>query len=104
MINDMMKMMLGLDEKSEIFNLWYEITYLRMFLSHILSINPILVENIEDEVFDECRKDAQTFVKNRFPNFNIDFERSEHKLKEESEDTCQEDESKSQALETPDTN
>ena len=63
-----------------------------------------MFENINDEIFDECRKDAQIFVKERFPKFNLDFERSEHSIKEESEDTCQEEESKCQVSETLEAN
>lgn len=72
-MEDILDMLSGLDKKNEIFNLWYEVTFIRMIVSHMVSQSLYLQEVMTPEVLDECRKQAQKVVKERFPLLKIDF-------------------------------
>lgn len=69
-MNDMIDELIGFDSKKQIFDLWYEVTFLRFVLIQILESNPNLNTNIDIE---KCRKDAQEVIINKFPLFKIDF-------------------------------
>ena len=60
--------MMGLDKRKEIFNLWYEVTYLRLVVSQIIPNQEVAELNL-----DMIRKDAQEIVKKRFPGVEISF-------------------------------
>lgn len=60
--------MMGLDKRKEIFNLWYEVTYLRLVVSQIIPTEGASHLNLE-----KIRKDAQEIVQKRFPEVGITF-------------------------------
>jgi len=68
-------MMLGIDSASEIFTLWYEVTYLRMIVSIFIHKNTEKHSLIPltDEEFEYVRKEAQQLVQSRFPVCKLDF-------------------------------
>jgi|GEM_PF-4151620 len=68
--------MMGLDKRKEIFNLWYEVTYLRLVISQIIP-----TQEKADLNFEMLRKDAQEIVRKRFPEVEINF--TDPKTKEE---------------------
>jgi hypothetical protein len=72
-VDDILDMLSGIDKKNEIFTLWYEVTFLRIIISHLLDQSLYLQEVMTPEVIEECRKHAQKIVKERFPLQNIDF-------------------------------
>jgi hypothetical protein len=72
-MDDIMDRLMGIDKKNEIFNLWYEINFLRLVVNEILSLNPELHKNLNEESFQKCRKQAQDIVRVRFPGCNITF-------------------------------
>lgn len=72
-MDDIMDMMIGIDKKNEIFNLWYEVTFLRLVLNHIVVCNPSLAECLSEGIMDGCKAAAQDVVKERFPLAKIDF-------------------------------
>ena len=72
-MEDIMDMLSGVDKKNEIFNLWYEVTFLRLILSFLVSKSEYLKSELTMDVLDECRKEAQNIVKERFPLLTIDF-------------------------------
>jgi hypothetical protein len=68
---------IGVDQLKEIFDLWYEVTYLRYILTEIMQRNPkAIIDPIHEDVFDECRHKAQLFLKDKF---KIDLEYSNPK-------------------------
>lgn len=69
-MSDMIDILMGIDKRKEIFDLWYEVTFLRMVLIQVIEPNPELGSKLDIE---KCRRDAQEVVKNRFPNAKIDF-------------------------------
>lgn len=72
-MDDIMDMLSGIDKKNEIFNLWYEITFLRLVFSYIVGHSKEMQALLTTDVIDECRKQAQDVVKERFPLLTIDF-------------------------------
>lgn len=72
-MDDIMDMLSGVDKKNEIFNLWYEVTFVRLILSFLVSKSEYLQSELTKEVLDMCRKEAQDIVKERFPLLTIDF-------------------------------
>ncbi len=72
-MDDILDMMIGIDKKNEIFNLWYEVTFLRIVLNHIVASNPSLAECLSEGIMDGCKAAAQEVVKERFPLAQIDF-------------------------------
>jgi hypothetical protein len=67
------KMFFGFDKKNEIFNLWYEINFLRLILNKILALNPSLVEKFDEECILAAREQAREIVTKRFPHCKITF-------------------------------
>ena len=85
-MDDILDALVGLDKKNEIFNLWYEVTFLRMIVSHMVAQSIYLQEVMTPQVIEECREHAQKIVRERFPLIKIDFsqpteEQSEAKRK-----------------------
>ncbi len=72
-MDDIKNMLLGVDTTNEIFNLWYEVTFLRMILSNMVSHSLYLQEVMTPELIDECRKQSQDIVQARFPVCKISF-------------------------------
>lgn len=72
-MNDIFDEILGVDKKKEIFNLHYEINYLRILFNHVLKNNPTISSCVDIEAIDNARKQAQEIVKGMFPLCNIDF-------------------------------
>lgn len=72
-MDDIMDMLSGVDKKNEIFNLWYEVTFVRLVLCFLVSKSQYLQSELTPEVLDMCRKQAQDVVKERFPLLTIDF-------------------------------
>jgi hypothetical protein len=72
-VENVQNMLLGVNTTNEIFNLWYEITFLRHLLSHILQQNPEVGSCLSDEAIQKCRKEAQDCVQDRFPVCKIEF-------------------------------
>jgi len=72
-MEDIMDMLSGVDKKNEIFNLWYEITFVRLVFSYIVGHSKEMQDLLTTDVIDECRKQAQDIVKERFPLLTIDF-------------------------------
>lgn len=78
-------MMMGVDTASEIFTLWYEVTYLRLIVSVFLSKNSEdgKLIPLNEEEFEYVRKEAQVMVQNRFPVCKLDFAQpSEEQIKQ----------------------
>lgn len=107
-MDDILDMLMGVDKKKEIFDLWYEITFLRMVMNKILEFNPELHCKLDEEVYDEIRKRSQDIVKSRFPDVKIDFSLPGSRVRgnqdilrenQEPASTLQEDESKRKAEE-----
>jgi hypothetical protein len=84
------RMLLGFDKKNEIFNLWYEINFLRLVLNEILVLNPSLHENLKEESFTRAREMAREIVTKRFPHCKIKFNEEIPNATDESkqEQTC----------------
>lgn len=72
-MDDMLDMLMGVDKKNEIFNLWYEVTFLRLLFCQALGANEQMAAVITPECIAECRKEAQKQVQERFPVVKIDF-------------------------------
>lgn len=72
-MDDILYAIMGIDKQKEIFNLWYEVNFLRLSLNQILKLNPDLHVNLKKKDLESCRKEAQEIVKRRFPNCNIVF-------------------------------
>ena len=66
-------LMMGFENKKEVFNLWFEVTFLRLCVNRILELNPQLKENLTQECYDKSRQEAMEIVQKRFPNFKIEF-------------------------------
>ncbi len=65
--------MLGLDHKKEIFDLWYEITYLRHIINIMLSLSPEICDKITPTNLKEARNLSKIEVMTKFNKFNITF-------------------------------
>lgn len=85
-MHDMLDRLIGLDKKNEIFNLWYEVTYLRFLLVHVLQENPEVGKCITEESIQKARKDAQETVQARFPLCKIEFTEPVKDISEEVTD------------------
>lgn len=68
-MDEIIDAMMGIDKKREIMTLWYEITYLRMIISQIITKDFLHKIN-----FEKIKIDAQEVVRNRFPESEIIFE------------------------------
>jgi len=95
-MSDIFDLLIGIDKRKEIFDLWYEVTYLRVLLSELLSHNPELFKNTSEEGFENCKLKAQEIVKARFPNAGITFDAKEPDSHQHSQNN--------QEPETPHTN
>lgn len=71
------RVLFGFDKKNEIFNLWYEIHFLRIVVNRLLELNPTLHENFSQEDQNKAREMAQELVTKRFPNMKINFNKPE---------------------------
>jgi hypothetical protein len=86
-MDDIMDRLIGVDKKNEIFNLWYEINFLRLVLNEILVLNPTLHENLTDEIITKAREQSREIVTKRFPHCKITF--NEEPIDEsKQEQTC----------------
>ena len=72
-MDDILDALLGFDKKKQIFDLWYEVTVLRMVVSHMVAQSLYLQEVMTPEVIEQCRKHAQEVVQKKFPLSKIDF-------------------------------
>lgn len=72
-MEDILDRLIGVDKKNEIFNLWFEINFLRHCFNSILSLNPELQKDFDERWIERCREMASEEVKNRFPHCKIDF-------------------------------
>ncbi len=77
--NEFLDAILGVDKKNEIFNLWYEVIYLRNILNMMIMANPSLMDGVKKANIESCRIDAQLQVVKRFPNCNIGFDEKKPK-------------------------
>lgn len=69
--HEAMSQMMGIDKNNEIFNLWYELTYLRMIVGIIAERSDTLP--ITKDEISKCRERAQELVRKRFPKCEIGF-------------------------------
>lgn len=88
-MDDLIDRLMGVDKKNEIFNLWFELNFLRHCFNSILSLNPDLHKDFDEKWLERCREMASEEVQKRFPHCKIDFlkpytdeERKETKEKE----------------------
>jgi hypothetical protein len=72
-MNDMIDKLLGIDQRNEIFNLWYEVTFLRLILDHLVQNNSNLRSNCTPQLIDTAKEEAQKIVQKRFPMIEIKF-------------------------------
>lgn len=86
-MDDMIDVLQGFDKKNEIFNLWYEVTFLRLVLNEIMVLNPKLHENLTDETIENARKMSREVVTKRFPHCKITFN-EEATGESKQEQTC----------------
>lgn len=67
MSNELKARVLNVDTVKEMFDLWYEVMFLKFIVSEAIGSNPKMVEAMNNpEVFDRCRVKAQTFLKDKF--------------------------------------
>ena len=69
-MDDILDVLMGIDKRKQIFDLWYEVTFLRLILIQIIEPNPEMTKHLDIE---KCRKDAQEVVRKKFPHAKIDF-------------------------------
>jgi hypothetical protein len=72
-VDDVKVAVMRLDTPKEIFDLWYELSYMRVILSTLLKENPDLIKNWGKDTVESCRKIAQDLVKERFPKANLEY-------------------------------
>lgn len=82
-IEDALSQMMGFDKNKEIFNLWYEVTYLRILLGYVVA-NAEGV-SLNENILTGARIAAQTEVTRRFPMCTITFPDSNSEEKTEGE-------------------
>ena len=80
-MDDIRNMLLGVDTTNEIFNLWYEVTYLRILLGHVVA-NAEGV-SLNENILIGARIAAQSEVMRKFPMCTITFPDSENKTEGE---------------------
>lgn len=66
-VKDSIDGLIKMSNNKEIFNLWYELTYLRMLINHILTKNPEIGKCINEIAILEAKSMAQLEVKSKFP-------------------------------------
>lgn len=84
-MDDIFDRLIGFDKKNEIFNLWYEIHFLRLVVNKLLELNPSLHENFSQEDQDKARENAQELVMKRFPQMKISFNKQEAEVSNEDQ-------------------
>jgi hypothetical protein len=84
-MDDIMDMLQGVDKKNEIFGLWYEVTFLRLVFSYIVGHSKEMQNLLTKDIIEECRKQAQVVVQERFPAIKIDFSEPSPEQKEKKE-------------------
>lgn len=83
-MDDVLDLIMGIDKKNEIINLWYEVSYVRLLLTEIVKQSPELAKCLTEEMIAKTRLDAQDIVKARFPLMKVEFltpEQAEEKRK-----------------------
>lgn len=76
-MDDMMdRLMLGLDKRKEIFDLWLQVECLRLSINKILDRNPEIKEKMNEEDFKECLDQAKIYVETRFPACQFLFDKT----------------------------
>jgi len=72
MLNEIKAQVLNLDTCKEIFDIWYELYFLKSLMCEIINEDPkIAMKFFNSEIFDRCREKSQVFMKERF---KIDLE------------------------------
>ena len=71
MSGELQARVLNVDLTKEMFDLWYEVTFLRFLMTDMINQNEHMAKHIDAETFDKCRKQAQLFLKDKF---KIDLE------------------------------
>ncbi len=66
-VQDAINGLIQLSNNKEIFNLWYEITFLRMLINHILTHNHSIAQCIDNDAIENARLMAQIEVQSKFP-------------------------------------
>lgn len=97
-MDDLIDRLMGVDKKNEIFNLWFELNFLRHCFNAILTLNPEIHKDFDEKWIERCREMSSEEVLKRFPHCKIDFFKPGEK-KEEPPTTLPEDESKRKAEE-----
>ena len=72
-MDESLKPIWGLDQNKEIFSLWYEITYLRILLNHIVQSNPSLSHCLNADTLSAAKRMAQREICVKFPLVKLDF-------------------------------
>lgn len=80
-MNELNALLSGIDPTSEIFTLWYEVTFIRKCLNETLIQNGL---NLSPGTIDQCRLAAQSEVQNRFPTCKLNFGVESNKVGGES--------------------
>jgi hypothetical protein len=74
MLNEIKAQVLNLDTCKEIFDLWYELSFLKFLLSETLNVDPLIAKKFSDpRIFDRAREKAQCFMKDKF-KIDLEFE------------------------------
>ena len=66
-VKDVINGLIQLSNNKEIFNLWYEITFLRMYINHILTQNTDIASCVNENSIQNARLMAQIEVQSKFP-------------------------------------
>lgn len=80
-IDDALSQIMGIDKNHEIFNLWYEVTYLRILLGYVVAQEGI---TLSENILQGARATAQSEVMRRFPMSTITFPDSEKNIEGET--------------------
>jgi hypothetical protein len=86
-LNDMMARLVGVDHTNEIFNIWYELTFLRVIYSKFLEQNPAFLEKMSPEILDQCRNESKRIVQMKFPKVPLQFNSPKEIHKENEQKT-----------------
>jgi len=62
-----------MNKRNEIFNIWYELTLLRLLMCHFFEQNMEISSSINESLVNELRKEAQQIVQDKFPAMKLDF-------------------------------
>lgn len=72
-MQDEIDMLMGIDKRKEIFDLWYEVSFLRHLMTLVASQIPESSKYMTDEIFELARNSAQAEVRHKFPSCMIEF-------------------------------